>query len=236
MKYTSCYDVIASEYYDSRHITSRNFDATTQRALRELSLCLPAGLVLEIGAGRGRVSEFLGLESSRVVQLDSSKAMLELQDREPCLLKVHADARAIPLCSQQFSSVIGFLVDPFMGTDFLHEAFRMLSCDGTLLLTVPTLAWGACLRQQVGIDVTTTRFRIIDADEIVVLTSLLYSKDEINEMLTKAGFTNIEIGVHCLGRSDLPVSPDILRVADVMRTDCHAIPLIHSIRAIRSCP
>jgi hypothetical protein len=40
------------------------------------------GKVLELGAGRGRVGEYLGIGPNRVVQLDSSEVMFDLPDRE----------------------------------------------------------------------------------------------------------------------------------------------------------
>src|SRR5437764_10900298 len=88
----SGYDRIASEYYDQGHQTSRNFDVATVRALAREPFVRSPGLVLEVGAGRGRASEFLRIDPGQVVQLDSSEPMLELQPREPSLLRVHADA------------------------------------------------------------------------------------------------------------------------------------------------
>ena len=77
----SGYDEIASEYYDSKHITSRNFDRATLAALAESPVPVPNGLVLEIGAGRGRATEFLRVDASRIVQLDNSDAMFALEGR-----------------------------------------------------------------------------------------------------------------------------------------------------------
>src|SRR4051812_25894381 len=110
----SSYDSIAREYYSDGHVTSRNFDSTTHSALKEMPFAFPThGLVLDLGAGRGRVKEYLGVPPSRTVQLDNSDSMLGLPEREDCLLKVLADACSIPLASQQFSTVTGFLIDPF---------------------------------------------------------------------------------------------------------------------------
>src|SRR4051794_24652540 len=103
----SDYDQIADEYYDAGHITSRNFDHTTIEALKTHPFQVPTdGLVLEVGAGRGRANEFLQVPLSRVIQLDSSEQMLHLPVREASLLTVSADACQIPLVSQQFTGVV----------------------------------------------------------------------------------------------------------------------------------
>ena len=78
----SGYDEIATEYYDTRHVTSRNFDNTTRVALAENPIAVPDGLVLEIGSGRGRAIEFLHVDASCIVQLDNSEAMFALEGRE----------------------------------------------------------------------------------------------------------------------------------------------------------
>src|SRR5712671_4605883 len=119
------YDNLASEYYDPYHKTCRNFDATTVDALGGRQLLPQHGLILEVGCGRGRCSEFLQAPRERIVQLDASQAMLEIPDREPCLLRLHADATNIPTVAGEFTGVVGFLVDPFIGLDFLREAFRV---------------------------------------------------------------------------------------------------------------
>jgi ubiquinone/menaquinone biosynthesis C-methylase UbiE len=210
----SGYDQIASEYYDGRHITSRNFDRATQTALANQEFTAPEGLVLEIGAGRGRSTEFLHLPSSRIVQLDNSEKMLILNPREPCLVRVHADACRIPLVSHQFAAVTGFLVDPFLGLDSLAEAYRMLVDGGRLLLTTPTKVWGEPLRKRLKIDVMTTRFKLVAREGIIILPSILHSSERINEMLHLIGFRSIRVTAHPLpeGESEskrYPLSPAI---------------------------
>src|ERR1700742_906745 len=56
---------------------------------------------------KGRASEFLRANPSHVVQLDSSQPMLDLEPREPSLIRIHADACRIPLVGGQFSAVVG---------------------------------------------------------------------------------------------------------------------------------
>lgn len=229
----SAYDEIASEYYDSRHITSRNFDSATRVALAKHPFEFSEGLVLEIGAGRGRASEFLRVDGSRIVQLDNSEIMFALEGREASLLQIHADACHIPLVPQQFGTVVGFLVDPFMGLACLAEAYRMLIDGGRLLLTVPTLQWGKNLREHLEIDVMTTRFKMLGTEKFVVMPSILHSKDRIEGMLALTGFREIVIYDHCLVEGEDPISPDITSVCEALNIDCFQLPVIHTIRAQR---
>ncbi len=228
----SGYDAIASEYYDPGHVTSRNFDHTTREALREAPFAVPPeGLVLEVGAGRGRANEFLGIAGDRIVHVDNSEAMLNMEHREACLLKVFADACDLPFSKGQFSAVVGFLADPFLGLDCLAQAYKVLVDGGALLLTTPTLRWGRTLRQELGLDVMTTRFKILGTEKIVSLPSLLHSAERLREMLEHTGFTGIEILDHCLPESENPISPDIERACALENVGIHELPIIHSIRA-----
>lgn len=229
----SSYDKIASEYYEPEHITSRNFDNATRLALAEHPFHVPEGLVLEIGAGRGRVHEFLRIDSSRVLQLDNCHLMFALEGRERSLLQIQADACHIPLVSQQVATVVGFLVDPFMGLASLAEAYRMLRDGGRLLLTVPTQQWGSNLRQRLGIDVMTTRFKLRNTEKSVVIPSLLYSRERIEKMLAFSGFREIVIYDHCLPEDEDPISPDITSVCEVLKLNYFQLPVIHTIRAER---
>lgn len=229
----SAYDVIASEYYDTGHITSRNFDHATQLALRDHPFHVPdTGLVLELGAGRGRATEFLNLPAARIVQLDASAEMLTLPTREPSLLRVLADAQCIPLMSAQFAAVVGFLVDPFIGPRSVAEAHRMLVPGGRLLMTTPTQAWGTALRRKLNIDVTTTRFRLLGTEQTVVLPSLLHSPDELTSMLTSAGFRDISVLAHAVPPNEEPLSKDIEDACDSPDL-ARALPVVHTIRATR---
>ncbi len=229
----SGYDIIADEYYDVRHITSRNFDQTTAYALKNWKLARHDGLILEVGAGRGRSSEFLGLAGERVIQLDSSDKMLHLPNREACLLKVHADACAIPLSSQQFTAVVGFLADPFFGLDSLAEAWRMLIDGGELVVTLPTLQWGEPLRRRLAIDLMTTRFKIIGKESVVKLPSILHSKQRIIDMLKLTKFRQISVIDVPLPARVPDVSKDITSVYDELKIKREDLPLIHVIRAVR---
>jgi SAM-dependent methyltransferase len=225
------YDLLASEYYDDRHKTCRNFDTATKAAIAGNPLRVPeAGLVLEVGCGRGRVREFLGIRADRVVQLDSSINMLQLHDRETCLLKLHADATAIPLADRQFSAVIGFLIDPFLGLTFFAEAFRMLQPGGVLLFTTPAWEWAEGLRSKT--NVLEARF-ITDANEAVSVPSHVAPVARIKQMLAHSGFTNV-IAQSCkLPLSTKPISPDIESVAFSRKCTAYDVVVVEMITAVK---
>src|SRR5665213_471537 len=111
------YSRIANEYYDAQlHKTSRNFDEAGRCHLEGWrTLVATDGLVLDVGAGRGRVGEYLGIHASRIVQLDNSQAMLDLVHREQSLLRVLHNAEHLPFGGEQFVAVGAFLCDPFVG-------------------------------------------------------------------------------------------------------------------------
>jgi ubiquinone/menaquinone biosynthesis C-methylase UbiE len=229
----SGYDLIAREYYDAGHVTSRNFDEITKDALSQEKVIFVDGLVLECGAGKGRATEYLKLNSNQIVQLDASLKMLELEEREQCLIQLNADACRIPMPSQQFVGVVGFLVDPFLGLDFLSEAYRMLKDGGKLLLTSPSEEWGSALRKKLNLDEMTTRFKILGTEDTVVLPSILHSKVKIEEMLKHVGFNNVLVKGHCLSENVKNTSPDITCVLNELNIDKNELPIIYTIRATR---
>lgn len=234
MKMEHCgYDVLADEYYDSFHKTCRNFDFTTVDSLAKHPITIPeGGLVLEVGCGRGRCTEFLSIESRRIVQLDSSQGMLALADRELCLLQVHADAASVPLFDEQFAALVGLLIDPFIGLNFFSEAYRLLKPGGLFFVTTPTAEWGHPLRDDLIIDRSVAQF-LTKSGKTVIVPSTLIPVDQLNEMLSYTGFQNISITPHCLPCDADPISPDIKRVADKKEIAVHELPIVHFITATK---
>ncbi|MDA2934805.1 class I SAM-dependent methyltransferase [Acidobacteria bacterium AH-259-D05] len=235
MKMECCgYDVLAREYYDPFHKTCRNFDFTTVDSFAKHPVPIPEdGLVLEVGCGRGRCAEFLSIEARWIVQLDSSREMLALEDREPCLLQVYADAASVPLFDKQFTALVGFLIDAFIGLNFFSEAYRLLEPGGLFFATTPTAEWGHTLRDDLGIDGSVARF-LTKGQETVIVPSTLIPVDQLNEMLAHTGFQNISITSHCLPwNADHPISPDIQQVADKKEIAVHELPIVHFITATK---
>lgn len=222
------YDEVAAEYYDNAHVTSRNFDDVTTAAVAGWAARLPSGLVLEPGCGRGRVGEFLGVEGDRVVQLDSSPAMLALTDREPCMLRVLHEAEDLPFSAGEFSSVVAFLCDGFFGLGFLAEAHRVLRSGGVLCGTIPAQEWAVALRELIAIDVMSTRF-IIRSGERVTVPSFAYPEEQVGQMLRAAGFSaEVAVRRHTLPRNVAEISEDIRRPAECLGVDPHDLPVLYS--------
>lgn len=229
----SSYDTIAHEYYDEGHVTSRNFDDTTVAAISDLNIAFRRGVILELGAGRGRAREFLNVGPERVVQLDNSEEMFGLPNREECMLKVLADACNVPLASGQFAAVVAFLADPFFGLNSMSEAYRMLVRGGKLLLTVPSYDWASALREELGIDVMTTRFQLLGTEKHVVLPSLVHQSSRIQEILETCGFSDVQISSHTVPNTVENVSPDIQNPAQSLGVTFTELSVIQVVRATK---
>jgi SAM-dependent methyltransferase len=226
------YDLVADEYYDASHKTSRNFDVTTRAAVASVRSRIPEhGLVLEVGAGRGRCQEFLGIDAgARVVQLDNSRAMLGIPTREPSLLQVLHRAEELPFIDEQFSCVAAFLCDPFLGLNFLAESYRVIKPGGLFIGTTPAYEWGATLRKELSLDPNETRFIARDESKIVV-PSVLVSRQQLSEMLAAAGFepAHLVIESHRLPLGTKPVSPDIERPAKSLGMSPFELEILYTI-------
>jgi len=147
------YDRIASEYYLPEHQTSRNFDRTAMAALASVRALVPRdGLILEVGSGRGRSCELLEIDPRRVIQLDNSVRMLEVEPREDCALRVLHRAESLPFLNDEYACITAFLCDPFLGLEFLGESHRVLRKGGFLIATTPAYEWGAPLRNELKIS------------------------------------------------------------------------------------
>ena len=232
MESKAAYDILAKEYYDPRHKTTRNFDSAAKDALGSLGLQIPRGLVLEVGSGRGRCGEYLGIEPARVVQLDNSAVMLSLEPRETALVRILHDAEELPFPDGEFACVTAFLCDPFLGLNFLAEARRVLSDGGILIGTTPSEQWGRPLRGALGIDLMETRFVLVGG-QVATLPSAIYSNSQLFEMLVTAGFleSSIHIGTHTLPAGTEPVSDDILKPAETMGLSPYSLGILCSFMA-----
>ena len=109
----------------------------------------------------------------------------------------------------------------------------MLRPGGVILLTTPTHEWGAVLRERLGLDLMTTRFRILrsKSESTITLPSLLHPREKLREMLERAGFIDIEIEDRSLPADTNPVSQDISSVCDSKKVALERLPVIHVIRA-----
>lgn len=223
------YDRLSQEYYSPLHRTSRNFDEASRSALSSCVQLPPDGLVLELGAGRGRVGEFLGVATRRIIQSDISNAMLSLTPREDALLRVICDARSTPFLPGSFSAIASFLYDPFNTEELYREVARLLAPGGVFVGTLPAYTWGVALRDELGISRDVTRFRVNDGG-ILVTQSFLSTDDQIISRCESAGL-EAQVRAATLPPGTEPLSPDIQRPADALKIDPYTLPVVQVILA-----
>lgn len=235
---SALYDPIAHEYYSDFHKTCRNFDLATKNAIEKNKITLPNdGLVLEVGAGRGRVHEFFGAPPQRTVQLDSSSEMLALSKREDCLIRIVQSAENLPFLNNQFNCIVALLCDPYWGLEFLAECYRVLTPGGVFIATLPDHEWGTALRTSLGYNTKYAKFKLEKGGADVLIPSNLASIEQIESMMTVSGFKEkIKIS-----RAFLPedisiemLSEDIKVAAKHKNVDPHHIPIITVISTIKA--
>jgi SAM-dependent methyltransferase len=231
---TESYNRIAGEYYDTVHITSRNFDVATEYACAHRTFPIPKeGLILEVGAGRGCANKYCRIDPSRIIQTDFAEEMLALYPREQFLLALECDALDMPFTSSSFSAVCAFLYDPFNLTPFYFEISRVLKPGGVFIGTLPNQIWGSTLRKQLGVQISKTRFRVFHSqvEEYIDLDSFLMSDEEIARTLEDAGLSLIELADATVPDSVPNVSPHITIPADLLGVDPKSLPILKLIVA-----
>lgn len=122
--------------YDDRHGSSID-DALAGRLVDEAALA-NGSLVLDVGAGTGRVAIPLAAHGCRVVAIDVSAAMLDRLREKSKALALHAvvgEAHALPFGADVVDAIILarllYLVEEWR--DALDEAVRVLRPGGVLL-------------------------------------------------------------------------------------------------------
>lgn len=229
----SNYDIIADEYYDPRHITSRNFDDATRVYLRENSLSVPGhGLALDLGSGRGRLNEYCGVEPMRIVHADISMKMLRLKERESALGRVLANALALPFRAGVFTIVAAFLFDPFNEMGLFGEVARVMNRGGIFIGTIPHYEWGLALRSGVGNSLHEAVFMLKNGGRMV-RSSILSAPKQLVDDLTGVGLKVLRNETLTLPNHVKHVSPDIELPAQVMRQSVYHVPVIQLVVATR---
>lgn len=224
------YAVLANEYYSPEHKTSRNFDLVTKKIIAPWSSQNWSGKIVELGAGRGRATEFLGVPSQILVQADQCEEMLMIEPRESCFLQIKCDARSTPFLNNSFNHAIAFLFDPFNDRAFYREVYRLLLKGGSFIGTLPNYTWGTFLRQSLGLPLDQTRF-LTKNGKVIFAPSLLSSNDELTRELTEVGFCDIEIIEGALPSDTDVVSKDVVIAAREAGLSLESIPIVQAFRA-----
>jgi len=220
------YEPIASEYYSARHITSRNFDAATLFFLRGFHIFIPRkGLVLDLGAGRGNVGRYCGVEGSRILQIDISPTMLSTRPREECFQAIRCDALCLPLLDSTISAAAAFLYDSFNTSRLYHEVHRVLRAGGVFVGTLPHYDWGEGLRRIIGYPPTKTKF-LTDSGAYVEFDSFLMTDTQIKEGLAQSGLTLVSTHDLYLPDEEKDVSPHVRIAASALGVDVYSTPIV----------
>lgn len=223
---SSSYDLIANEYYDKHHITSRNFDEATSAFCNNYNLRIPSsGLMLEIGCGRGTTSKYCGISYTRIVQTDISARMLVLTPREKCLFKFKSNALMLPFLDSEFSGVTAFLYDPYNKAVLYKEIQRILKPGGVFIGTLPHYTWGMNLRKIQGCDINISRF-VTKEGIIIELDSFLMDDKEIENHVRKARLNVTEMHDLYLPRNIKKVSKDISIPASSIGLSVYSLPIV----------
>jgi SAM-dependent methyltransferase len=230
---SGAYDIIADEYYQARHITSRNFDASTQAYFVDHQLVFPRdGLALDVGAGKGRLAEYCGIAPTRIVQVDLAWKMLTLNDRETALCRVVGDALALPFREGAFSIVAAFLFDPFNHKPFFEQVARVLSPGGMFIGTLPHSRWGAALRSQAGQSLDEAIF-VLNSGQRIKRRSILSTPDQFAPNLNEVGQHVVQNEALTLPRDVKAISPDIEMPARTIGVSVYEIPIVNLVIATK---
>lgn len=228
---TCSYEELAEEYYDKRHVTSRNFDSATTAFFRQWKYPLPDNdLVLDLGAGRGTAISCLQVRSDRIVQADISVSMLNLQPREPCRARVQCDARALPFNDNTFAAVFALLYDPYNRPGLYPEIRRILLENGIFVGTLPHYVWGETLRTIRGSKID--KAQLINGEgRIVERDSFLMTDEEIRRHLNDSQLQLMHAFDLSLAQSEPDVSLDIVVPATHLGQSPHELPIVKLIIA-----
>lgn len=230
----SSYEDLAAEYYERRHITSRNFDEATLAYLRQTPCNIPSfGYVLDLGSGRGTANRYCGVSTVRVVQLDAAFRMLRLEPREPSLARIQADALALPFKSQSFRAVVSFLFDPFNSPTLFREISRVLAPGGRFLGTQPHPTWGLTLRSLRGGPADRSRF-LNRAGQVVEHRSVLAGETQLADSMTDAGFRAVRIVTLQLQTASREISKDIVDPAHTLSVVPTDLPILLFVEGTRA--
>lgn len=190
------YSNLASEYYDPlRHPTCANFREASQILLFPwlYRLVTPKKRVIEVGAGRSVVAEWLR-ESRRnlatFIATDLSLEMLHYsQGNDSDQDLIVADAQRLPFAENFFDLAVSSLGDPYNTPLFWGEMARVLRPGAIVLFSTPSFQWACRFRQ--GRDAA--EFSLLDG-HIITVPSYVRSPESQCQLIEHSGLTLMK---HC---------------------------------------
>lgn len=226
---SSNYDDIAEEYYKDYHLTSRNLDHASREFFSNfIFLQNNTGLVLELGAGKGKTQEYLNINPSYIIQTDLSYKMLLLRSKESCLNKVQCNSLNLPFLKNSFSIITAFLYDPFNLKELYSEITRVLKKNGIFIGTLPHPKFALTIRKKLGINYTKTLLKIKQSnnEEYVQVDSYLMTKAEIKKVMASNYLSLINIYEILLPKFIRKQSNHILTAANELKLTPYTIPIL----------
>jgi SAM-dependent methyltransferase len=189
----AAYTDLSNEYYDARHVTTRNFDLLVRQYLQDsFRIANVLGRWLDVGCGATKLADVV--PAHRLFLLDNCLPMLRYSLRmagSARALAAAGSAFAIPFREQSFSGVFASLGDPFTHEAYFSEAYRILAPRGSIIHIVPAHEWGIALRHARSAPLDRSHFFRGSRD--CLAPSLLHRSDELAAMLASCGFHDVTV-------------------------------------------
>jgi ubiquinone/menaquinone biosynthesis C-methylase UbiE len=222
------YDRVASEFSDTHRVTTANFHTlSTQFFEAVIGDCRASTRVLELGPGTGFLTTMLQRRFDWLIALDISEKMLKQLGARQGVERRLGSAFDTGLADATIDCVFCSLADPFLRSEALGEAWRVLKQGGTFAFSTPSSAWSSAIRDHPN----TTQF-IMRSGESVDALSFTYDDDQLLSMLQLGGFVvdrfDVATGAPLVGES---VSPAIVQAAQRSGTDLRRLPILQMVVA-----
>ena len=193
------WDQIGHDYYSNEHKTCRLFDAIIDYHLPYFFKKLPdKGIILDLGGGKGRISNLLNSFNYKYITIDISWNMLQnggttSQNKE----LIQSSVLHLPFKEQMIDVIFSLLGDSYILPNLFELVYRSLRKKGIFIFALPTKIWALTLRSILGIPENKTVFHNSDSEPIIV-PSYVYSEDQIKNYLRIFKFKEIEINQYTL--------------------------------------
>jgi len=223
------YDLLADEYYDTDHLTTRNFDDSTARYLARVRLMTSKylkGTVVDVGSGRGQLAHYFpGHTSAYRYEVDLSRKMLDLPRQSAIDGRIHASAFEVPLRDSIADLVTAFLFDPFNVAPIEKEMRRITRPDGLFIGTLPSIEWALPVRTAAGLAIDRTQFCLRDGT-VVEAPSFVSSHSELRDRFATVGFSDVAVFDIAPSMSGRPLSRHVLHAASVRGVEPDRLGLV----------